>query len=73
VILPLRRKFARAALDLKSKIKGYKPEMPEFENSRTRQNWRALWIVAEEADLSRGDGKGKFWIEKLTEAINEIR
>ncbi len=62
-LLPLRRKLARAAIDLIPKIEGYRPKMPEFENSRARQNWRPLWIVAE---LAGGD-----WTERLEKAIAE--
>jgi Protein of unknown function (DUF3631) len=37
--------------------------MPEFDNSRTKQNWKPPWIVAE---LAGGE-----WTAKLKEAINE--
>ena len=55
-LLPLRRKIARAGIDLIPKISGYRPNMPEFENSRARQNWRSHWMVAEFA-------RGRFYRE----------
>jgi len=62
-LLPLQQRFVRAALDLLPKIKDCRPEMPEFDNSRTKQNWKPPWIVAE---LAGGE-----WTAKLKEAINE--
>jgi hypothetical protein len=62
-LVSLQRRFARAALDLLAKIKDHRPAMPEFDNSRTKQNWKPLWIVAELA--------GDEWTTKLKKAINE--
>ena len=59
----LQQRFARASLDLLAKIKDHRAEMPEFENSRTKQNWKPSWIVAE---LAGGE-----WTEKLKQGINE--
>jgi putative DNA primase/helicase len=62
-LLTLRRKVARAAIDLIPRVKGHKPNMPHFANSRTRQNWRPLWLIAELA--------GGNWVERLKDAMRE--
>jgi hypothetical protein len=64
IFVPCVRRFVRAVTDSLDAFKAHRhPNLPEFSNGRTKQNWKPLWILAELA--------GDDWCGKLEDAIDE--
>ena len=72
IFLPCARRFVRAVTDWLDVFKSHRPNLPEFANGRTKQNWKPLWTLAELAGGDRCEKLEASIFEREEEAQREL-